>query len=212
MSSLFNILEVQKPQIGVNRLISSKKIFFMNRCDWVSDKIHIKYHDTEWGVPLHNDRKLFEFLVLDGMQAGLSWKIILKKRTALRKAFDMFDPKKISTYSKDDITQLLSNKEIIRNEQKIKSVINNASKFLETKSEFGTFDSYVWSFVNYKSQINQFKRWQDIPSSSKESEKMSKDMKERGFTFVGPKICYAYMQTIGMVNDHILSCFRKNEI
>ena len=184
----------------------------MNRCDWVSDEIHIRYHDTEWGVPLHNDRKLFEFLVLDGMQSGLSWKIILKKRTALRKAFNMFDPKKISKYSDDDIIRLLSNKEIIRNKQKIQSVITNATKFLETKSEFGTFDSYVWSFVNYESKINRFKKWEEIPASSKESEKMSKDMKKRGFTFVGPKICYAYMQTIGMVNDHTLSCFRKNEV
>ncbi len=184
----------------------------MNRCDWVSDKFHIKYHDTEWGVPLHNDRKLFEFLVLDGMQSGLSWKLILKKRAAFRRAFDMFDPKKISKYSDEDIIRLLSNEKIIRNRQKIESAINNAIKLLETKNEFGKFESYIWSFVNYESKINQFKKWEDIPATSEESKIMSKDMKKRGFTFVGPKICYAYMQTIGMVNDHILSCYRKNEI
>ena len=146
------------------------------------------------------------------MQSGLSWKIILKKRAAFRKAFDMFDPKKISKYSDDDIIRLLSNEKIIRNRQKIESAINNAIKFLETKHEFGTFDSYIWSFVNYESKINRFKKWDDIPATSEESKIMSADMKKRGFTFVGPRICYAYMQTIGMVNDHILSCFRKYEI
>ena len=184
----------------------------MNRCDWVVDDIHIKYHDTEWGVPLHNDRKLFEFLILDGMQSGLSWNIILKKRDAFREAFNKFDPKKISKYSEYDIIRLLRDKGIIRNRQKIESAINNAKRFLETKKEFRTFDSYVWSFVNYESKINQFKKWENIPPTSKESEEMSKDMKKRGFTFVGPKICYAFMQTIGMVNDHILTCFRKYEI
>jgi len=184
----------------------------MRRCDWVYDDIHIKYHDTEWGVPLHNDRKLFEFLILDGMQSGLSWKIVLNKRESFRKAFDNFDPKKISAYTKKDVTRLLADKGIIRNRRKIESVINNAEKFIETKKEFKTFDSYVWSFVNYKTKRNSFKQWSDIPATTQESETMSKDMKKRGFTFVGPTVCYAFMQTVGMVNDHLVTCFRRKEL
>jgi len=184
----------------------------MRRCDWVYDDIHIKYHDTEWGVPLHNDRKLFEFLVLDGMQSGLSWKIVLNKRESFRKAFDNFNPKKISQYTKKDVAKLLEDKGIIRNRRKIESVINNAEKFLETKKEFKTFDSYVWSFVNYKTKKHSFKQWSDIPAITPESESMSKDMKKRGFTFVGPTICYAFMQTVGMVNDHLVTCFRRKEL
>jgi len=184
----------------------------MRRCDWVYDDIHIKYHYTEWGVPLHNDRKLFEFLILDGMQSGLSWKIVLNKRESFRKAFDNFDPKKISAYTKKDVTRLLADKGIIRNRRKIESVINNAEKFIETKKEFKTFDSYVWSFVNYKTKRNSFKQWSDIPATTQESETMSKDMKKRGFTFVGPTVCYAFMQTVGMVNDHLVTCFRRKEL
>lgn len=184
----------------------------MKRCDWVFDDIHIKYHDTEWGVPLHNDRKLFEFLVLDGMQSGLSWKIILNKRDSFRKAFDNFNPKKISAYTKRDVTRLLADEGIIRNRRKIESVINNAGRFLETKKEFKTFDSYVWSFVDYKIKKNRFKQWSEIPAITNESETMSKDMKSRGFAFVGPTVCYAFMQTVGMVNDHLVGCFRRNEL
>ena len=184
----------------------------MKRCDWVFDDVHIKYHDTEWGVPLHNDRKLFEFLILDSMQSGLSWKIILNKRDSFRKAFDNFNPKKISAYTKRDITRLLADKGIIRNRRKIESAINNAEIFLETKREFKTFDSYVWSFVNYKTKKNRFKQWSDIPAVTKESEAMSNDMKKRGFTFVGPIVCYAFMQTVGMMNDHLMHCFRRNEV
>lgn len=184
----------------------------MERCNWVFGDIHIKYHDVEWGVPLHNDKKLFEFLILDGMQSGLSWKIILKKRSAFRKAFDRFDPKKISEYTEDNVLRLLSDDGIIRNRQKIESVINNAKRFLEVKSEFRTFDSYIWSFVDYAPIINKFKNWEEIPATSPESENMSKDLKRRGFTFVGPIICYAFMQTVGMVNDHTITCFRKYEI
>ena len=184
----------------------------MKRCGWVSDDIHIKYHDTEWGVPLHNDRKLFEFLVLDAMQSGLSWRIVLNKRTSFRKAFDNFDPKKISAYTKKDVSRLLADKGIIRNRRKVESAINNAERFLEAKKEFKTFDSYVWSFVNYKTMKNSFKKWSDIPAVSKESEEMSVDMKQRGFTFVGPTVCYAFMQTIGMVNDHLVGCFRRNKV
>ena len=182
----------------------------MKRCDWVFDDIQIKYHDTEWGVPLHNDHKLFEFLVLDGMQSGISWKIILNKRNSFRKAFDNFNPKKILVYTKKDVNRLLADKGIIRNRRKIESVINNAGRFLETKREFRTFDSYVWSFVNYQTKKNRFQKWSDIPAVTKESKAMSIDMKKRGFTFIGPTICYAFMQTVGMVNDHIIGCFRRN--
>jgi DNA-3-methyladenine glycosylase I len=184
----------------------------MKRCDWVSGTIHEKYHDTEWGTPLHSDRKLFEFLILDSMQSGLSWKIILNKRKSFQKAFDNFDAKKISKYSASDVKRLLADKGIVRNRRKIDSAINNAKKFLETKNEFGKFDTYVWSFTDYKTITNRFKNWEDIPATSEESEMMSKDMKSRGFTFVGPTVCYAFMQTVGMVNDHVVGCFRKNEL
>jgi len=189
-----------------------KIMLLMKRCDWVSGKIHTKYHDREWGTPLHNDRKLFEFLILDAMQSGLSWSIVLNKRKSFQKAFDNFDAKKISKYSAKDIKRLLDNKGIIRNRRKIESAINNAQRFLETKKEFGTFDSYIWSFVDYKTIHNKFKTWTDIPATSKGSESMSKDMKSRGFTFVGPTVCYAFMQTVGMVNDHVMKCFRRKEL
>ena len=192
-----------------NKLILKNPI---KRCDWVSGNILEKYHDTEWGVPLHSDRKLFEFLVLDGMQSGLSWQMILNKRKSFCKAFDNFEPKKISQYTKKDVNRLLKDSGIIRNKRKIESVINNAKQFLEVKEEFGKFDSYIWSFVDYKTKTNKYRKWEEIPAISKESTIMSKDMKKRGFSFVGPTVCYAFMQTVGMVNDHILSCFRHKEI
>jgi len=184
----------------------------MKRCDWVSGTIHEKYHDTEWGVPLHDDKKLFEFLILDGMQSGLSWKIILNKRESFRKAFDEFNPKKISSYNDVDIKRLMKDKRIVRNERKIKSVINNSKVFLKIQKEFGTFDAYVWSFTNFKTITNRVKHWSDIPTTSIESQHMSENMKSRGFTFIGSTICYAFMQTIGMVNDHVEECFRKKQI
>lgn len=184
----------------------------MKRCDWVIEGIHQKYHDTEWGVPLHNDKKLFEFLLLDGAQAGLSWKAVLNKRQAYRKAFDKFNAKKIAEYKKGDINSLIKNDGIIRNRLKIESFVNNAQRFLETKDEFGTFDEYIWQFVNHRTIQNKFRTWSDIPAMTKESELMSKDLKKRGFTFVGPTICYAFMQTVGMVNDHITKCFRHKEL
>ncbi len=184
----------------------------MKRCDWVSGDIHTKYHDIEWGTHLHNDRKLFEFLVLDAMQSGLSWRIVLNKRKSFQKAFDNFDAAKISKYTSKDVKRLLADEGIIRNKRKIDSAINNAQRFLETKKEFEKFDSYIWSFTDYKTIINRFKTWTDIPATSPESEAMSKDMKSRGFTFVGPTVCYAFMQTIGMVNDHVVGCFRKKEL
>jgi len=184
----------------------------IKRCDWVKEGIHEKYHDTEWGVVIHEDKKLFEFLVLDSAQAGLSWAVILKRREGYRKAFDGFEPKTISKYSKKKIKELLNNSDIIRNEKKIKSTINNAKRFLEVKDEFGTFDKYIWGFVKNKTIVNEHESWKSIPAISKESDEMSKDMKKRGFTYVGPTICYAYMQTIGMVNDHIKSCFRHKQL
>jgi DNA-3-methyladenine glycosylase I len=184
----------------------------IKRCDWVKEGIHETYHDKEWGVPIHNDRKLFEFLVLDSAQAGLSWAIILKRREGYRDAFDNFEPRIISKYTQKKIKELLKNSDIIRNEQKIKSVINNSKRFLEVKNEFGTFDKYIWKFVKNKTIIHKHESWKDIPATSKESHEMSKDMKKRGFTYVGPTICYAFMQTIGMINDHVVDCFRKKQI
>ena len=182
------------------------------RCNWVREGIHQRYHDKEWGVPLHNDKKLFEFLLLDGAQAGLSWSTILNKRSEYRKAFDRFNPNKIAQYKKSDINSLLKNPGIVRNRKKIESFVNNAKRFLEVRDEFGTFDRYIWQFVNYKIIVNKFNSWSEIPATSPESDAMSRDLTKRGFTFVGPTICYAYMQAIGMINDHTVSCFRKKQI
>ena len=182
------------------------------RCEWATGPMLEKYHDTEWGVPLHNDRKLFEFLILDGAQAGLSWSTILKKRAAYRKAFDRFDPKKISLYDETAVRRLLKNRGIVRNQRKIESAINNAKRFLEVKAEFGSFDKYIWRFVGRGTITNRYKTWKVIPPRSLESEYMSKDLKKRGFSFVGPVICYAIMQSAGMVNDHVTSCFRYRQV
>ena len=184
----------------------------VKRCEWATDNLLKEYHDTEWGVPLHNDKKLFEFLILDGAQAGLSWSIILKKRDAYRKAFDHFDPRKVASYTRADMRRLLKNKGIVRNQQKIESAINNAKCFLKVKAEFGSFDKYVWGFIEHKTIRNKYRRWQDTPAYSDESKDMSKDLKKRGFSFVGPVICYAIMQSAGMVNDHVTSCFRYRQV
>lgn len=179
----------------------------MNRCIWAKDDLNIKYHDNEWGIPQHDDAKLFEFLVLEGAQAGLSWSTILKRREGYRKAFSDFDPIKVSKFTPKHVEKLLDNKEIIRNRLKINSAINNAKQFLKIQKEFGSFDKYVWSFVNHKPIINNFKKLSDLPASTIISEKMSKDLRNRGFNFVGPTICYAFMQAVGMVNDHTVDCF-----
>jgi len=184
----------------------------IRRCEWVTSSILTKYHDKEWGVPLHNDRKLFEFLILDGAQAGLSWSTILAKRSAYRNAFKNFNPKKISQFTLQDVEQLMKNDRIVRNKMKIMSAINNSCKFLEVSAEFGSFDKYVWGFVDNEVILNNYDTWEDVPATSPESEKMSRDMKKREFTFVGPTICYAFMQSAGLVNDHISECFRRNEI
>lgn len=188
----------------------------VKRCQWsISDPIYIKYHDKEWGVPVHNDRKLFEMIVLDGAQAGLSWLTILKKRENYRKAFDNFDPKKVASYDKRKIARLLKNEGIIRNKLKVESAVTNAKAFLKVKEEFGTFDKYIWSRfggIGGRTKVNSWKTLKDIPATSKESDAMSKDLKSRGFKFVGSTICYAFMQAAGMVNDHTVDCFRYKEL
>jgi len=182
------------------------------RCDWAKEKIEIDYHDNEWGVPLHNDRKLFEFLVLEGMQAGLSWRIILNKRQEFRKAFDNFQVEQIANYDIVKINELCSNPFIIRNKKKIEATISNANAFVRIQKEFGSFDTYIWNFVRYKPIQNSWKTYKDVPSTSQESDLICKDLRNRGFRFVGSKICYSMMQAIGMVNDHTISCFRYVEL
>ncbi len=183
------------------------------RCDWTNNNpYNNEYHDKEWGVPLHDDRKLFEFLILDAFQAGLSWLTILKKRENFRKAFDNFDAEKIAAYDENKIKELLNNQGIIRNKLKIKAAISNAKAFLSIQKEFGSFDKYIWQFTGYKTIVNRWKSWKEIPASTKESDAMSKDLKKRGFKFVGSTICYAFMQAAGMVNDHTVDCFRYSEL
>ncbi len=185
----------------------------MPRCPWPSDNpLMIEYHDTEWGVPVHADRKLFEFMVLDAFQAGLSWAIILRKRDAFRKAFRNFDAKKIARFTKDDIRRLLKDEGIVRNKLKINATINNAKLFLGIVKEFGSFDAYIWQFTGGRMKVNRYTSLKQIPAKSREAEAMSKDLKERGFTFVGPTICYAFMQAAGMVNDHLVGCYRHEEV
>lgn len=177
------------------------------RCQWAKDEPNTTYHDEEWGIPQHDDQKLFEFLILEGAQAGLSWTTILKRRTSYRKAFSNFDAKKVSKYTQKHVEKLLHNESIIRNTLKVNSAINNAKQFLKIQKEFGSFDSYLWNFVNHKPIKNNFKKLSDVPASTEISTKLSKDLKKRGFTFVGPTICYALMQAIGMVNDHTSECY-----
>ncbi len=177
------------------------------RCEWAKDEPNITYHDREWGMPQHNDQKLFEFLILEGAQAGLSWTTILKRRDGYRKAFSNFDALKVSKYTQKHITKLLKDESIIRNKLKINSAINNAKQFLKVQEEFGSFDKYLWGFVEHKPIKNKFKKLSDLPATTEISEKLSQDLKKRGFNFVGPTICYALMQATGMVNDHISNCF-----
>ena len=185
----------------------------MERCEWANKtELEQLYHDNEWGVPVHDDRTLFEFLILEGAQAGLSWSTILLKREGYRKAFHDFDVLRISQYSDADISRLLANPKIIRNRLKIKAAILNAKAFLQVQKEFGSFDRYIWQFANGKPIQNTWKRLADIPSSSGESTAMSKELQKRGFKFVGTTICYAFMQAVGMVNDHTVSCFRYKQV
>jgi DNA-3-methyladenine glycosylase I len=184
----------------------------VSRCAWSgNDLLYQKYHDEEWGVPVHDDRKLFEMLILEGAQAGLSWVTILRKRENYRKAFNNFDAKKIAKYDSEKIKQLLQDGGIIRNRLKIAATIQNAKCFLSIQKEFGSFDKYIWQFVNGKPIINNRKSLKEIPAMTNESDTMSKDLKKRGFKFVGSTICYAFMQAVGMVNDHTTDCFRYNK-
>jgi len=180
----------------------------MTRCDWANaSSLEKEYHDKEWGIAVHDDRKLFEMLILEGAQAGLSWSTILKKRQGYQKAFDNFDAKKISKYTEKKIEKLLNNPEIVRNKLKINATIENAKRFLEIQREYGSFDAYIWSFVAGDTIVNNRNTMADVPVSTPEAEAMSKALKKKGFKFVGPTICYAFMQAVGMVNDHLLSCF-----
>ena len=184
------------------------------RCDWANTKneLYLKYHDEEWGIPVHNDNKLFEMLILEGAQAGLSWETVLKKRVDYRKAFSNFDPLKISKYNESKQQKLLKNERIIRNRLKIKSAIQNAKIFLKIQDEFGNFNKYIWSYVDDKPLQNNFKSLSDIPAKTDLSDRISKDLKKRGMNFVGSTIIYAFMQAIGLVNDHTKNCFRYREL
>lgn len=180
------------------------------RCEWsLGDPLLTRYHDEEWGVPEHDDRKLFEFLILEGAQAGLSWLTILKKRDNYRRAFEGFDPKKIARYDAGKEQALLSNDGIVRNRLKIAATVQNAKAFLKVKKEFGSFDAYIWQFVGGRPKQNHWKSLRELPARTEESDALSKDLRKRGFNFVGSTICYAFMQAVGMVNDHVADCFRR---
>lgn len=185
----------------------------LRRCPWAgSDPLMVQYHDEEWGVPVHNDRRLFEMLVLEGAQAGLSWSTILKKRKNYRKAFDRFDPRIISRYDRRKIARLLADAGIVRNRLKIAATVANARALVRIQREFGSFDAYIWQFVGGRARTNRWKQMSELPARTPESDAMSKDLKRRGFSFVGSTICYAFMQATGMVNDHLTSCHRHTEV
>jgi DNA-3-methyladenine glycosylase I len=187
-------------------------VLSLNRCAWAKGELDILYHDEEWGVPLHDDTRLFEYLVLDGAQAGLSWSTILKKRENYRKAFDGFDPVRVARYTPAKIEKLLLDPGIVRNRAKVTSAVLNAQAFLEVQREFGSFDAYLWRFVDGKPIVNRWKTIKDVPATSPESDALSKDLRKRGFKFVGTTICYAFMQAAGMVNDHTTDCFRYRQV
>ena len=183
------------------------------RCPWASgEPLAIAYHDTEWGVPVHDDRIFFEFLILEGAQAGLSWNTILRKRSRYREAFSDFDPKRVARYDRSKIESLLLDPGIVRNRSKVEGAVRNARAFLRISEEFGTFNAYIWRFVGGQPVQNRWKALQQVPASTQISERMSKELKQRDFTFVGPSICYAFMQAVGLVNDHLVSCFRHEEL
>ena len=182
------------------------------RCSWATNDLSIRYHDEEWGTPTHDDATLFEFLILEGAQAGLSWDTILKKRENYRAAFDHFDPKKIARYDSRKVQSLMNNADIIRNRLKIASAIQNAKAFLKVQDEFGSFDAYIWQFTGESPIVNSRRSMSEVPARTPESDAMSKDIKKRGFSFVGTTICYAFMQAVGMVNDHLIGCFRYAQL
>jgi DNA-3-methyladenine glycosylase I len=184
----------------------------MNRCPWAKTDLYVQYHDTEWGVPVHDDRLLFEFLILEGAQAGLSWETILKKRENYRRAFDGFDAAIVARYGQKKRTSLLADVGIVRNRLKVEAAIQNAERFLAVQDEFGTFDEYIWRFVSNEPRQNTWKSIKEVPAKTPESDAMSQDLKARGFKFVGSTICYAFMQAVGMVNDHLVECFRHGQL
>jgi len=184
----------------------------LTRCTWAKKPLDILYHDTEWGEPLHDEHKLFEFLILEGVQAGLSWSTVLQRRENYRELYDSFDPNIVATYNQQKIDNLLANPKLIRNKLKINASVKNAKAFLETQKEFGGFSQYLWQFVDNKPIINHWKTHEDVPNETEISIRLSKDLKKRGFSFVGPTICYALMQATGLVNDHLISCFRHAEL
>ncbi|KPJ94197.1 MAG: DNA-3-methyladenine glycosylase [Gemmatimonas sp. SG8_17] len=184
----------------------------MKRCDWAITDLSITYHDEEWGVPVHDDRMLFEFLILEGAQAGLSWETILKKRNNYRRVFDDFDARKIAEYDQRKVDALLADPGIVRNKLKVAATIQNSKSFLEVQSQFGSFDAYVWRFVDGAPKKNAWRELKEVPAETPESKAMSKDLLKHGFKFVGPTICYAFMQATGMVNDHTVDCFRYSEV
>ncbi len=189
------------------------EIPMLKRCDWAfASQLYIDYHDKEWGVPVHDERKLFEMLTLEGVQAGLSWSLILKKRAGYLKALDGFDANKIARYDERKVQELLANPEIVRNRLKVQAAIRNAQAFLQVQSDFASFDAFIWQFVDGRPQQHARQSLQEVPASTRESDAMSKELKRRGFTFVGTTICYAFMQAVGMVNDHIVDCFRWQEV
>ncbi|WP_297090027.1 DNA-3-methyladenine glycosylase I [uncultured Draconibacterium sp.] len=183
------------------------------RCNWgTKNELMLRYHDEEWGVPLHDDNKLFEFFVLEGFQAGLSWQIVLNKRENFRKAFDNFNPQKVAAYNEEKIQQLIADKSIIRNQQKIRACVNNAQCFLEIQKKYGSFDAYIWKFVDHQPIQNTFETLAELPAKTKLSDAISADLKQHGFKFVGSTVIYAHMQATGMVNDHLVSCFRYKQV
>lgn len=183
------------------------------RCEWAGTApLYVAYHDLEWGVPAHNDRHLFEMLILEGAQAGLSWITILRKRENYRAAFDNFDPHTVARYTPNDVARLLTNPGIVRNRRKVEAAVQNARAFLQVQVQFGSFDAYIWQFVGGKPRQNGWRSLADVPAKTPQSEAMSKDLRKRGFNFVGPTICYAFMQAVGMVNDHTVACFRHAEL
>lgn len=192
--------------------IKNNSLTERQRCPWARTEQSIVYHDKEWGLPIHNDRLLFEFLILEGAQAGLSWETILKKRENYREAFDQFDPATVACYSKKKLASLMANAGIVRNRLKIESAIDNAQAFLAVQDEFDSFDAFIWGFVNGCPRQNAWNSIKDVPARTLESDAMSKELKRRGFRFVGSTICYAFMQAVGMVNDHLLECFRHAEL
>jgi DNA-3-methyladenine glycosylase I len=184
----------------------------MVRCPWAKTELYVQYHDAEWGVPVHDDRLLFEFLILEGSQAGLSWETILKKRDNYRRVFDNFEPALVARYGPKKRTSLLSDSGIVRNRLKIEAAVQNAKAFLAVQADIGTFDDYIWGFVGHQPKQNAWRSVKEVPAKTPESDAMSKDLKRRGFTFVGSTICYAFMQAVGLVNDHVVGCFRHGEL